>query len=210
MKKISLQRMVLLAILGAWALIMRSFDFPILPYAPFLKVDASDLVVLIGLLIAGPKGLIAVAGVRDGAHYLLTGGEGGIPIGIIMSFLASLLMFLPTHFVLTKGKRLAKGPSHLLMALGLVTSLTVGMGLFNYYLALPIYVRVMHFPIDHFLNYVMTLIVPFNLIKGSLIALGQWGVLSYLAPVIDRLVGIYPAYCPQDLPEANQLAHDRG
>lgn len=208
MKKISLKQLVLLAILGAWALIMRGFDFPVLPYAPFLKVDASDLIVLIGLLIAGPKGLIAVAGVRDGAHYLMTGGEGGIPIGIIMSFLASLAMFLPTHLVLTKGKNLPHRSAQALMALGLVLSLTVVMGLFNYYLALPIYVRVMKFPIDNFLNYVMTLIIPFNLLKGILMAAGQWGVLKTLSPLIDRLVGIYPAYYPKDSAESQRLAHE--
>ena len=51
MKNMRLTRQVLLAILGAWAVVFRLLDFPLLPSAPFLKFDFRDVPVFIGLLI---------------------------------------------------------------------------------------------------------------------------------------------------------------
>ncbi|MBG9979840.1 ECF transporter S component [Facklamia sp. DSM 111018] len=205
MKKKKLTQMVLLAILGAWAIVLRMFDFPILPFAPFLKVDLSDLMVLIGMLIAGPNGIIAVAGVRDGLNYLLKGGEAGIPIGSMMSFIASLCMFLPTHFILSRAKNFASRHIYLLMTLSLVVSLTISMAVLNYYITLPIYVNVMHFPIENFLNYVLTLIVPFNLIKGLILAVGQILIIKLVAPAIYKKGMLNSAYLSEIYFEHQQL-----
>ena len=74
-RKNSLTILILLAILGSWAYVLRQFDFPILPIAPFLKVDFSDIAVLCGLLVKGPVGMIAVAGIRDLINYITKAGS---------------------------------------------------------------------------------------------------------------------------------------
>lgn len=205
MRKKKLTKMVLLAILGAWAIVLRMFDFPILPFAPFLKVDLSDLMVLMGMLIAGPNGLIAVAGVRDGLNYLLKGGEAGIPIGSMMSFIASLCMFLPTHLILNRSKNFASKHIYLLITFSLVVSLTLSMAILNYYITLPIYVNVMDFPIENFLNYVLTLIFPFNLIKGLILAVGQILIIKLVSPVMYKKSILNHAYLSENYSEYQQL-----
>lgn len=184
MKNKRLFTMVLLAILGAWAIVLRLLDFPVLPAAPFLKVDFSDLMVLIGLLIKGPMGAVAVALIRDIANYLMKGGEVGIPIGVIMSFTASMAMFLPTHFILKHADKIKPIIRTILMGIMLVIGLVVSMALLNYYVALPIYITVMNFPIPDITAYLLSVIMPFNLIKGLILAVGQAIIIEKIWPLI--------------------------
>ena len=194
MKNMKLSRMLFLALLGAWAIVLRMFDFPILPMAPFLKVDFSDLMVLIGMLTSGPIGAVVVAGVRDVANYLMKGGEAGFPIGVIMSFIASMAMFLPTHFILTKLKNSTLNLKFTLMSITLVVGLTLSMSLVNYYIALPWYVLVLNFPIDNLFNYLMAVIVPFNLIKGVILSVGQIIVIKTLVPMMKGRMVLHEPY----------------
>lgn len=194
MKNMKLSRMLFLALLGAWAIVLRMFDFPILPMAPFLKVDFSDLMVLIGMLTSGPIGAVVVAGVRDVANYLMKGGEAGFPIGVIMSFIASMAMFLPTHFILTKLKNSTLNLKFALMSITLVVGLTLSMSLVNYYIALPWYVLVLNFPIDNLFNYLMAVIVPFNLIKGAILSVGQIIVIKTLVPMMKGRMVLHEPY----------------
>lgn len=194
MRNVKVRNLVLLAILGAWSLVLRLFDFPILPAAPFLKIDFSDLMALIGMLINGPIGLITVALVRDLLNYIIKGGEAGVPIGAIMSMTATIVMFLPTHFILNKFKSLKWSLKALLMSATLTISLVIAMVLLNYYVALPIYTTVLNFPIDDFFAYIMAIIVPFNLIKGLFLSVGQILVIKYIPKILNERNMIYYGY----------------
>lgn len=198
MRNVKLSRMVFLAILGAWAIVLRMLDFPILPVAPFLKIDFSDLMVLIGMLTSGPIGAVAVAGVRDISNYLMKGGEAGFPIGVIMSFTASMAMFLPTHFILAKLKTNSTILRNILMSITLIIGLTLSMALINYYVALPWYVLVLNFPIDNLFSYLMAVIVPFNLIKGVILSIGQIIVIKTLIPMMKRRMALHEPYLVED------------
>lgn len=190
MKNQKLHKLTLLAVLGAWALVFRYLNFPILPAAPFLKIDFSDLIAFIGMLIYGPHGLVVVAAIRDLGDYLVKGGEVGIPIGMIMSFTATIVMFLPSHWIL-KAKEKINWRHHLVMSTTLILALTVSMALLNYYLALPLYIKVMNFPIEDIGGYVLSIILPFNFIKGVMLACGQWLVLKSLQPLIAKKQAYY-------------------
>ncbi|MBK0348856.1 ECF transporter S component [Aerococcaceae bacterium zg-ZJ1578] len=194
MKRRTLSTTVLLAILGAWAIVLRLFDFPILPAAPFLKVDFSDLMVLVGLLVNGPIGAITVALIRDVANYIMKGGESGLPIGVIMSFTASMAMFLPSHFLLKYATNMKPMMRKIWMSLILILGLVISMALLNYYVTLPIYITVMNFPIDNIAAYLLSIIIPFNVIKGILLAAGQFIVVEKLWPIMQQHHIDFPAY----------------
>lgn len=51
-----IQRLVGIACLSALAFILMLFEFPIIPMASYLKIDFSDVPVLIGGYIYGPAG----------------------------------------------------------------------------------------------------------------------------------------------------------
>ena len=210
MKKMNLKQMVFLAILGAWAVVMRLFDFPILPLAPFLKVDFSDLVVLIGLLVNGPIGAILVAAIRDISSYIMKGGEAGIPIGASMSFIASLAYILPVHLILLKGKNWNKFIKYSLMVGLSSVSMTFAMSLLNYFIALPLYIKILNFPIESIKDYVLSLIMPFNLIKGGIVSVGLILVLQIISPIIHKRNFGYIAYSEKTIhPQKSLMSHSK-
>lgn len=194
MKKLQTREIVFLGILAAFGVILRMFDFPILPAAPFLKVDLSDLTGLIGLLVSGPIGMFLVAFIRDLLDYLIKGGQSGIPIGVIMSFLGTAALFLPTHVILKKLPNLNKWARYILMGIMSTLSLTIVLSLLNYYVALPIFVNVMNFPIDDYFAYIVTIVIPFNVIKGIIISIGQFVVLEYLTPLMYKRNSLFKSY----------------
>ena len=173
MQKNQLVTRVLLAILAAWAIVLRLFDFPILPFAPFLKLDLSDVAVLLGVLVKGPIGAMIVAVIRDILNYVRTGGEAGIPLGAFMSVMASLAIVLPFHFYLKKWKTKWNFKQALIVIVTSVVSLTLVLSVINYFIALPIYVSVLNFPVPSFANFVIGIVVPFNIIKGSIMGIVQ-------------------------------------
>ncbi|MBA5729358.1 ECF transporter S component [Aerococcaceae bacterium INB8] len=193
-KRSHVRTMILLAILGAWGVILRFFDFPILPAAPFLKIDFSDLVVLIGMLIHGPAGIVVVAFIRDTINYILQGGQAGFPIGAVMSFTASVVMFIPTHFILNSLKKVSWKLKAVLMSITLTVGLVVSMSIINYYIALPIYTTVLNFPIDDYFGYILTVVAPFNLIKGIFLSVGQILVIKIVPNLLRKRNTIYPGY----------------
>lgn len=207
MKNSKVRNMVLMAILGAWALLFRQLDVPLLPAAPFLKMDFSDLAVLVGLLVNGPVGMITVALIRDVLNYIMGGGQMGVPIGALMSITASIAMFMPTHLVLKYMKGQSKWVKYFALTVGSVALLTLAMSVINYYIALPWYVAVLEFPIDNYFAYVISIVVPFNLIKGVLYAIMQIATIEFVVPMIKRRGQLYPAYIQVEQPAkpANQV-----
>ena len=193
-KRSHVRTMMLLAILGAWGVILRFFDFPILPAAPFLKIDFSDLAVLVGMLIHGPVGIVVVAFIRDTINYILQGGQAGFPIGAVMSFIASVVMFIPTHFILNSLKKVSWKFKAVLMSITLTVGLVVSMSIINYYIALPIYTTVLNFPIDDYFGYILAVVAPFNLIKGIFLSVGQILVIKIVPNLLRKRNTIYPGY----------------
>ncbi|HBY89229.1 MAG: ECF transporter S component [Ruoffia tabacinasalis] len=193
-KRSQVRTMMLLAILGAWGVILRFFDFPILPAAPFLKIDFSDLAVLVGMLIHGPVGIVVVAFIRDTINYILQGGQAGFPIGAVMSFTASVVMFIPTHFILNSLKKVSWKFKAVLMSITLTVGLVVSMSIINYYIALPIYTTVLNFPIDDYFGYILAVVAPFNLIKGIFLSVGQILVIKIVPNLLRKRNAIYPGY----------------
>ncbi|MDV2576594.1 hypothetical protein RYX41_09180 [Lactiplantibacillus plantarum] len=57
MQHTTLHRLVGIALLGAIAYILMLLEFPILPVAPWMKIDFSDIPILIGLflLVSGAR-----------------------------------------------------------------------------------------------------------------------------------------------------------
>lgn len=192
-RKNSLTILILLAILGSWAYVLRQFDFPILPIAPFLKVDFSDIAVLCGLLVKGPVGMIAVAGIRDLINYITKGGEAGYPIGAVMSLIASVAFLLPTHLSL-KHHRLATVFGHAVNGVTSILVMTLVMGLLNYFVALPLYITILNFPVEDIGAYVVSIIVPFNLIKGIILAVAQVFMIRILSPLLLKRKYLFNHY----------------
>ena len=90
-----IQRMVGVACLGALAFILMLFEFPIIPVAAYLKIDFSDIPVLLGGYIYGPLAGMAVALIKCLLHAMVNGFSVGDLIGVFSDFVSSLALLLP-------------------------------------------------------------------------------------------------------------------
>lgn len=162
------KKMVGIAMLAALASILISFGFPIIPGVSFLKVDFSDIPVLIGMFLYGPVGGTMVAFIRSLLHYIQTGGDAGYPIGDTASFIASVAYTLPIYLIM---KNKIDDTKNIIFAnvIGSI-SLTIVLSVVNYFFLLPLYLRVLNFSVGPIKDYLLLGVVPFNILKGAIVS----------------------------------------
>ncbi|MGH2248474.1 ECF transporter S component, partial [Enterococcus faecalis] len=72
--------------------------FPIMPAFSFLKIDFSDIPILLGMFLYGPLAGVITAFVRSLLHLFLTGLAPQNMVGDFASFFASSIFTFPTFF----------------------------------------------------------------------------------------------------------------
>lgn len=162
------KKLVGVSMLAAVAFVLMFFAFPIIPGVTFLKIDFSDIPILLGMFLYGPVAGIAVAVVRTILHYVQTGGDAGYPIGDIASLIASLAYTLPIYYIMSNK---VENTKNVLIANFLGTiSLTTILSVLNAYVLIPLYFLVLNFSVGPVQKYVFYGVVPFNLIKGVVVS----------------------------------------
>lgn len=163
------QKLVTIAVLAAASLIISFFSFPIIPAAPFLKMDFADIPILLATFSYGPLAGIGTAFIRSCLHYILTAGEGGLPIGDFAAFVASVSFSLPIYYTFKRFGFTFKG--RLLGMIAASGSLTLALSFLNTFVLLPLYQWVMDFSIESIQAYLVGAVIPFNLLKGMSVSL---------------------------------------
>ena len=169
-------RITYTAVFAAIATVLMYFEFPLPFMPPFLKVDLSGAVVLIGAFIFGIRPAIAMIVVKDlnQLTQTQTGGSGELADFLMLSTLVIVAVLIyRTHK--TRGHA----------AVGCITGSVVmaGVGMLtNYFLIIPFYSAV-GMPIEEILAacaavnpsingmaaYLLIGVLPFNLIKGVIL-----------------------------------------
>lgn len=165
-----IQKLVTIGMLGAIGYVLMMMNFPFPGFPTFLQIDFSDIPALIGAIIFGPIAGILVELLKNILDYIMTASDTGIPVGHFANFIGGVAFILPTYFVYKKmGTR--RG-----MVYGLVGGtifLALFMSLVNYFVLLPTYSVLMNWNMSgtEIRTMITTAIIPFNLIKGTLIAI---------------------------------------
>ncbi|KAF1298095.1 ECF transporter S component [Enterococcus sp. JM4C] len=173
MKNNQVQKMVAVSMFAAIGLVLQYIAFPIMPAFGFLKIDFSDIPIMISMFLFGPMAGIATAFIRSVLHLITTGFSPSNMVGDVASFFASTIFTLPMYYFFNKGSHKFKNK-----AVGTVSgilALTVFMSVANYFVITPLYLYFFGVNANQFLgmpliNYVLIGIVPFNLIKGAIVS----------------------------------------
>ena len=168
-KNSKIQKMVKIGILGAIGYILMILNFPFPGFPAFLQIDFSDVPALIAALVMGPMAGIMVELLKNILDFMMTGSDTGIPVGHFANFIGGVSFILPVYY-LYKKTGTKKG-----MILGLIggTIILAGfMSVMNYYVLLPLYSKLLNWNMSgpEIRTYITAAIIPFNLIKGSIIA----------------------------------------
>lgn len=181
MQHTTLHRLVGIALLGAIAYILMLVEFPILPIAPWMKIDFSDIPILIGLFLFGVGGAFVITIIKLLLHSAMMGFAIYDLIGSLASFLGTAVLILAFALVL----RYYRGNSKWRMPVAIAVA-TIGLvvieSLANLTFVLPFYLQVMGMKLSMSLNtVVLVAVIRFNLIKGLLVGNVFWLVYQRLA-----------------------------
>ena len=175
----SLRNLVLMSMFAAMSyMLMFAMQIPLIPVAPYLKYDPSDVPTLIGGFVLGPVAAVIISGVKA-LLYMITKGESG-PVGSIQNFLAS------ASFAFTAAMIYRKRPSLLMAGLGMLAGalvMSVVMYFSNAWWALGVY----GIPKEAHAGVLRTAVTPFNLARGALSTLITLPVFIALMPALKKL-----------------------
>ncbi|MBM7711387.1 ECF transporter S component [Enterococcus xiangfangensis] len=187
MKNLRLQKMTAVAVAAAMGLILQFIAFPIVPMFPFLKLDFSDIPVLINMFIFGPLTGVATAFIRSLLHLTMTGFSVDNMIGDFASFFASTLYTLPIFLLFRQ-----KNASRRVLGLGLgILAMTIFMSIANYFVITPLYLKAFGLTAGQMLGmglgrYILVGIVPFNLLKGTIVSAAFLVLHAKLLPWLSK------------------------
>ncbi len=162
-----------IALLGAVTTILMYFETPLPFFPPFLKLDASNLAVIISAFLFGPWSVVPVAFIANFIHFLSSSTGGA---GQLANFLLSCAYAMPAGFVYLKMH--SKKGAFIGTALGVVCATIMG-AFTNMYIIIPFYANVMLLPLEQIWamaaavnplivdleTYILYGAIPFNLIK---------------------------------------------
>ena len=141
---------------------------PLFPAAPFLEYDPADISVLLGTLLFGPLSGLFITIVVSVLQGIIFSAQSGI-IGIIMHIFATGIFAIVTGLLFQKKKGLFL--SLFIGALAMTFSMIIWNLIFT-----PLFLGR---SINEVLPMMLPVIIPFNLIKGAVNAIGA-GVLYQL------------------------------
>lgn len=185
------------AILSSIAYILMLIEFPIPFMPPFLKIDFSEIPVLISAFALGPLSGVVVELIKNLIHLFMTQSAG---IGEMANFFVGVSYILPAGLIYKYIKN-KKGA-----VIGVISGTLVMVGfasIFNYFVFLPLYASLFKLPMDAIIQLgnnvnknvvdVKTLIafgiVPFNLIKGIIVSLIVLLIYKPLSPILHKNLG---------------------
>ena len=166
-----------IAIMGALAGIVMLLKFPILPTAPFLEFDFSNVIVLISGFALGPFAAFLVASIRLAIDCM--GGSATGYVGEFSAWLLCMTYSVPAS-ILYKYKKGFKW-AMVAVAISLVLSNLMGI-VSNWFIMFPLF----GIPAEAIPNMIVTAVIPFNLIKFSIISVCVLLLYKPLSPVLKH------------------------
>lgn len=131
-------RLTLAAMFGALAAILMLFELPILFTLPFIKLDFSDIPVILGAYMLGPLWGAVIAFVKIALNFVLN-GTTTVGIGELANLLFTLAYVLPAG-IIYRFKRTKKGAVLSLIAGTLIAS--VSAVILDWFVVFPFYISV--------------------------------------------------------------------
>lgn len=182
------------ALLAAVAsiLIFMNFALPIFP--SFIKMDISDTPALIAGFAIGPGAGVMVELIKNLTNltHTTTGG-----IGELANFTIGSAYVVPAALIYRRNRTIRN--ARLALCVGVLT-MTVAAALANYFVLLPLYSKIMpmetiigmYQAINPYANtlerVILTSVVPFNLLKGGIVATVTFILYKRLSRVIKGVV----------------------
>ncbi|WHH61529.1 ECF transporter S component [Petroclostridium sp. X23] len=193
-KQVKVHSLVKIALLAAIASIVMYAEFMIPMMPVFLKMDLSEIPILIGTFALGPAAGVVIELIKNLVHMPSTSTSF---IGEIANFFVGIAFIIPAGYIY-RAKKNRNGA-----ILGLVAGticMTTFASILNYFVLIPLYQTVLGLPMDAIIGMgtkanaaivdLKTLIVfafiPFNLLKSIIISTVTLFIYKKLSPILHK------------------------
>lgn len=176
--------MTKISLLAAFGAVLMYFEIPILPAFAWLKIDFSGVPALIGAFAFGPVVGVVIEALKILISFLIKGsGTGGV--GELANLIVGAAIVIPAGIIYRRNR--TRKAAILSLVVGIISMTIVGV-LANYFILVPLYSAFMPAlkESDYVAKYLITGIVPFNLIKGGLVSAVTVLVYKRISVLINR------------------------
>lgn len=198
-KVLTTRNIAKIAVLSAVAFILMEFEI-VIPFMPlFYKLDASEVVIMIGAFAMGPVAGIWMEALKNILNALIFGTHTAY-IGELAAFVMGCAYVVPAAMIYQKNKSISTAIKG--MVVGGVISTVVGM-LTNYYVLIPAFVKFTNLSIDAIVgmcngvNPYVTIdslwgvillgTLPFNLLKWLVVSILVRLLYKHVSPLLKKI-----------------------
>ncbi|MGL4737389.1 MAG: ECF transporter S component [Cellulosilyticaceae bacterium] len=197
-KLLTTQNMIKIALLSTIAVLLMQFAAIKLPalFPSFLEIDFSEMPAIIGIMTISPMAGLVIVIIKNLLKLMIFGSSTG-GVGELANMLISIGYILPLMWYAKKGtdlKTTIKG-----IVWGIAGIAVVG-AVVNYFITLPLYAAVF-MPMETIIDmghqiipaindkftFVLLSITPFNLLKGTLVAIVSVVFVKAMYPAIKYI-----------------------
>lgn len=180
MKQKDLTTYIKISLLSAIAVILMYIDFPVIPLFPWLKIDLSEVPVLMGAFAFGPMTGIVIELIKNLLIIVFKGTYTGF-VGEVANFIVGISLVVPASIIYKRNK--TKKSSIIGMIVGILILEVVGI-IANVYFLLPAYG--MKMDSSQLMQYITLGLLPFNGIKGIIVSISTYLLYKRLSLSIFR------------------------
>lgn len=195
MKNKRLSRSIKITLLSTIAFLLMYIELAIPLFPEFLKIDISDIPALIGAFALGPVEGVIIQLLKNILHGIFA--TKTVFVGEVANFAVGSVLVFVAGYIYRNNK--SKKSAFIGLLLGTVLMSAVA-GILNLYVFIPLYEKVLHIPIEAFvqmaakinpsINSLGTLvlwsIVPFNLLKGAFLSTFTMAIYKKVSPILQE------------------------
>ena len=170
-------------------------EFPLPIFPSFLKVDISDLPALIGAFALGPVPGVAIELLKNILHLIFRNDSMGV--GELANFLVGAILAFTSGMIYKRSK--TKKNALMSVIVGAI-AMSIGAAILNYFVFLPLYETVLHFPIKAVVamgsainpniknlnTLIIWAIIPFNLFKAAIVGIITLLMYKKISPILHK------------------------
>lgn len=200
MKNSKLNALVKISLLGAMAFVLMFFELQLPLFPSFLKIDISDVPALLGAFALGPVPGVAIELLKNVLHGFIKGSDS-MWVGELANFLIGSAYVFTAGYIYKRNK--SKKTAIQGMILGIVAMVVIA-SIFNYYVLIPFYATLYGVDIPTIVGmatavnpsvtslwtYILWAVIPFNAIKGVVIAAITAPAYKKVSPIFHREAAI--------------------
>lgn len=192
-KRMETKSIVKVGMLSAIAYIAMFLEFPIPIFPAFLKLDISDIPALIGGFAISPLAGVLIQFIKNLIHFITKTSTGGV--GELGNFIVGAAYVFAASYIYKKHHN-KKGA--LIGCIVGTIAMTIAGGIFNLYVLLPFYSKIMPVEaivamgsaITNLIHDLPTLvlygIVPFNIFKGIVVSVLTMGIYKKVSVLLKK------------------------